>query len=92
MSLGGVFFGESMFSRVTDASKVALVHLVASLRLGGYRFVDTQFITRHLARFGAIELPRNEYRKLLSQSLGIRARFVADPDPAYIEHIASQCP
>lgn len=91
VSLGGVFFGESMFSRVTDASKIALVHLVASLRLGGYRFIDTQFITRHLARFGTVELPRNEYRKLLSQSLGIRARFVTDPDPAYIEHIAARC-
>jgi leucyl/phenylalanyl-tRNA--protein transferase len=92
VSLGGVFFGESMFSRITDASKVALVHLVASLRLGGYRFVDTQFITRHLARFGAVELPRNEYRKLLSQSLGIRAKFVADPDPEYVEHVMAGPP
>lgn len=92
VSLGGVFFGESMFSRITDASKVALVYLVASLRLGGYRFVDTQFITRHLARFGAIELPRNEYRKLLSQSLGVRARFVTEPDPEYVEHIIAGTP
>ena len=90
VSLGGVFFGESMFSRVTDASKVALVYLVASLELGGYRFVDTQFITKHLARFGAIELPRNEYRKLLSHSLGTRARFVTDPSPELIEHILSR--
>jgi len=90
VSLGGVFFGESMFSRVTDASKVALVYLVASLRLGGYRFVDTQFITKHLARFGAVELPRNEYRKLLSHSLGMRTRFETDLDPAYIEHIMSK--
>jgi leucyl/phenylalanyl-tRNA--protein transferase len=89
VSLGGVFFGESMFSRVTDASKVALVYLVASLKLGGYQFVDTQFITRHLARFGTIELPRNEYRKLLSHSLGTRAQFVTDPDPQYIEHVMS---
>jgi leucyl/phenylalanyl-tRNA--protein transferase len=87
VSLGGVFFGESMFSRITDASKVALVHLVAALRFGGYRFVDTQFITRHLARFGAVELPRNEYRKLLSQSLGVRAKFITEPDPEYIEHV-----
>jgi leucyl/phenylalanyl-tRNA--protein transferase len=92
VSLGGVFFGESMFSRITDASKVALVHLVASLRLGGYRFVDTQFITRHLARFGAVELPRNEYRKLLSQSLGVRAKFIAEPDPEYVEHIMAGPP
>jgi leucyl/phenylalanyl-tRNA--protein transferase len=81
-----------MFSRITDASKVALVHLVASLRLGGYRFVDTQFITRHLARFGAVELPRNEYRKLLSQSLGVRAKFIAEPDPEYVEHIMAGPP
>jgi leucyl/phenylalanyl-tRNA--protein transferase len=89
VSLGGVFFGESMFSRVTDASKVALVYLAASLRLGGYRFIDTQFITKHLARFGAVELPRNEYRKLLSNSLGVRARFITEPDPEYVEHIMS---
>ena len=87
VSLGGVFFGESMFSRVTDASKVALVYLVASLKLGRYRFVDTQFITKHLARFGAIELPRNEYRKLLSHSLGMRTRFETSLDSAYIDHI-----
>lgn len=87
VSLGGVFFGESMFSRATDASKVALVHLAAALRLGGYRFIDTQFITKHLARFGAIELPRNEYRKLLADSLGMRARIESDVDPAYIDHI-----
>lgn len=90
VSLGGVFFGESMFSRVTDSSKVALVYLVASLKLGGYRFVDTQFITKHLARFGTIELPRNEYRKLLSHSLGMRTRFETDIDPAYVEHVMNQ--
>ena len=53
VSLGAAFFGESMFSRVTDASKVALVHLVARLRLGGFRLLDTQFVTPHLAQFGA---------------------------------------
>ncbi|MEM9683828.1 MAG: leucyl/phenylalanyl-tRNA--protein transferase [Pseudomonadota bacterium] len=90
VSLGGVFFGESMFSRATDASKVALVYLAAALRLGGYRFIDTQFITKHLARFGAIELPRNEYRKLLADSLGMRARIEADVDPAYIDHIMTK--
>lgn len=87
VSLGGVFFGESMFSRVTDASKVTLVYLAAALRLGGYRFIDTQFITKHLAQFGAVEVPRNEYRKLLSHSLGMRTRFETSLDPAYIEHI-----
>ena len=58
VSIGGAFFGESMFSRVTDASKVALVHLVALLRAGGYRLLDLQFLTPHLAQFGAIEVPR----------------------------------
>ena len=56
VSLGAAFFGESMFSRESDASKVALVHLVARLRLGGFRLLDTQFLTPHLARFGAIEI------------------------------------
>jgi leucyl/phenylalanyl-tRNA--protein transferase len=84
VSLGGVFFGESMFSRVTDASKVALVHLVASLKLGGYQFVDTQFITKHLARFGAVEIPRNEYRKLLGRALDVKTVFVTNPEPEFI--------
>ena len=56
MAIGGVFFGESMFSFARDASKVALVHLVARLRLGGFRLLDTQFVTAHLSQFGAVEL------------------------------------
>ncbi len=68
--LGGVFFGESMFSRARDASKVALVHLVARLRLGGFRLLDTQFVTRHLAQFGAVEIPRDEYKTLLARAVG----------------------
>jgi leucyl/phenylalanyl-tRNA---protein transferase len=75
VSLGAVFFGESMFSRVTDASKVALVHLVARLRAGGYRLLDTQFLTAHLARFGAIEIPRARYRRLLAEALRYCATF-----------------
>ncbi|HVC52102.1 MAG TPA: leucyl/phenylalanyl-tRNA--protein transferase [Stellaceae bacterium] len=77
VSLGGAFFGESMFSRVTDASKVALVHLVATLRAGGYRLLDVQFLTPHLARFGAIEIPRERYRRLLAAALTYRGDFVA---------------
>ncbi|HZT87714.1 MAG TPA: leucyl/phenylalanyl-tRNA--protein transferase [Stellaceae bacterium] len=77
VSLGAAFFGESMFSRVTDASKVALVHLVARLRLGGYRLLDTQFLTPHLARFGGIEVPRAQYRRLLAEALRYRAGFPA---------------
>ena len=75
VSIGGAFFGESMFSRVADASKVALVHLVALLRQGGFRLLDLQFVTPHLAQFGAIEVPRAEYRRLLAAALGYRAVF-----------------
>ena len=75
VSLGAAFFGESMFSRVTDASKVALVHLVARLRLGGYRLLDTQFLTPHLAQFGGIEISRARYHHLLGEALRYRAFF-----------------
>jgi leucyl/phenylalanyl-tRNA--protein transferase len=75
VSLGAAFFGESMFSRVSDASKVALVHLAARLRLGGYRLLDTQFLTAHLARFGGIEITRARYRRLLADALSYRASF-----------------
>ena len=75
ISLKGVFFGESMFSRETDASKVALVHLATKLNVGGYAFIDTQFITRHLSRFGAIEVPRTEYRQLLTSALKFETNF-----------------
>jgi leucyl/phenylalanyl-tRNA---protein transferase len=75
VSLGAAFFGESMFSRATDASKVALVHLVARLRLGGYRLLDTQFLTPHLAQFGAVEISRARYRRLLAEALRYRAGF-----------------
>ena len=64
-----------MFSRATDASKVALVHLVARLRLGGYRLLDTQFVTPHLEQFGAIEIPRAEYRQRLTRAIGKTAKF-----------------
>ncbi len=78
VSLGAAFFGESMFSRVTDASKVALVHLVARLKLGGYRLLDTQFLTPHLAQFGAIEISRAHYHRLLAEALRYRAVFPVD--------------
>jgi leucyl/phenylalanyl-tRNA---protein transferase len=73
VSIGGAFFGESMFSRVADASKVALVHLVALLLAGGYRLLDLQFVTPHLAQFGAIEVPRAQYQRLLAEALRYRA-------------------
>jgi leucyl/phenylalanyl-tRNA---protein transferase len=69
VSLGAAFFGESMFHTRTDASKVALVHLVARLRRGGYQLLDTQFLTAHLERFGTIEVDRKLYRALLDQAL-----------------------
>lgn len=78
VALGGAFFGESMFSRVTDASKVALVHLVARLRLCGFVLCDTQFLTTHLARFGAVEIPKAEYKARLNVALEVPARWVAD--------------
>jgi leucyl/phenylalanyl-tRNA--protein transferase len=70
VSLGRAFFGESMFSRARDASKVALVHLVARLIIGGYCLLDTQFITEHLLQFGAIEIDRDDYRGRLGAALG----------------------
>ena len=77
VSLGAAFFGESMFSRISDASKVALVHLVARLRLGGYHLLDCQFLTPHLARFGGIEITRSRYHRMLANALAYRASFPA---------------
>jgi leucyl/phenylalanyl-tRNA--protein transferase len=82
VSIGAAFFGESMFSRETDASKVALVHLAARLRLGGYRLLDTQFLTPHLARFGGIEVSRARYHRLLATALAYRASFPLELPPA----------
>jgi leucyl/phenylalanyl-tRNA--protein transferase len=90
VSLGAVFFGESMFSRATDASKVALVHLAARLRFGGYRLLDTQFLTPHLARFGGIEITRARYHRLLADALAYRASFPAAlPDAARGDPLAA---
>jgi len=80
VALGGAFFGESMFSRRTDASKVALVHLVVRLLRGGFTLLDTQFVTPHLARFGAIEISRANYRRQLARALEIQARFYRELD------------
>lgn len=85
VSLGGAFFGESMFSVARDASKVALVHLVARMRLGGYTLLDTQFVTKHLAQFGANEIPRELYKTLLATAVQVPAQWLADPDPAALE-------
>ena len=75
VSLGRAFFGESMFHRARDASKIALVHLVARLKLGGYRLLDTQYVTEHLRTFGAVEIPKRRYHRLLEEALHWRCRF-----------------
>jgi leucyl/phenylalanyl-tRNA--protein transferase len=69
VALGGAFFGESMFSRQRDASKVALVCLVAMMRVGGFTLLDTQFTTDHLARFGGLEVPQAHYKTMLQHAL-----------------------
>lgn len=75
VALGAAFFGESMFSRETDASKVALAALVERLRHGGFTLLDTQFLTEHLARFGAREVPREAYRRMLEDAIVRDAAF-----------------
>jgi leucyl/phenylalanyl-tRNA---protein transferase len=82
VSLGRAFFGESMFHRVRDASKVALVHLVARLIAGGFELLDTQYVTEHLRSFGATEVPRRRYTALLDKALKGEADFYKLPaDP-----------
>jgi leucyl/phenylalanyl-tRNA--protein transferase len=75
VSLQGAFFGESMFHRVNDASKAALVALVERLRAGGYVLLDTQWVTEHLLQFGAIEIPRRRYLRMLDDALKVEGRF-----------------
>jgi leucyl/phenylalanyl-tRNA--protein transferase len=75
VSLGRAFFGESMFHRARDASKVALVHLVARLVAGGFQLLDTQYVTEHLRSLGAIEISRRRYRSLLDKAVAGEADF-----------------
>ncbi len=83
VTIGSAFFGESMFSRQADASKAALVHLVARLKSGGFELLDTQFVTKHLARFGVVEVPRQRYQQLLQQAISRPADFYCEvPDSA----------
>jgi len=79
VALGRAFFGESMFHRARDASKIALVHLVARLRAGGYRLLDTQYVTDHLKTFGAVEVAKRRYHRLLEDALAGDADFGALP-------------
>src|SRR5579864_6077116 len=96
VSLGGAFFGESMFSRQRDASKVALVHLVARLKVGGFRLLDAQFLTSHLAQFGAVSVPRNDYLGLLEAARARSADFLCReaycPEPSGNSGAASLAP
>jgi leucyl/phenylalanyl-tRNA--protein transferase len=85
VALGGAFFGESMFSRQTDASKVALIHLVARLRYNGFTLLDTQFVTTHLSQFGALEIPRSSYRAQLAKALQITPDFTNGSESEVIE-------
>lgn len=80
VALGGAFFGESMFSRTTDASKAALVHLVARLKFGGFKLLDAQFTTPHLEQFGAQTLPRRIFQSLLGVALEAKGAFGAMPE------------
>ena len=75
VSLGSAFFGESMFSIVSNSSKVCLVYLLANLKIKGFRLLDTQFINPHLKKLGAIEIPRKKYLKMLGNSLKKNANF-----------------
>ena len=79
--LGAAFFGESMFSRRTDASKIALAYLVDRLRRGGFVLFDTQFLTAHLASLGAVEIGRDDYHRRLARALEMSADFLAPPIP-----------
>jgi leucyl/phenylalanyl-tRNA---protein transferase len=91
VKIGAAFFGESMFSRTRDASKVALVHLVARLNAGGFQLLDAQFINDHLKQFGAIEVARADYQEMLEAALGGEAdfdRFDGDGDPQKVLALA----
>lgn len=93
VSISAAFFGESMFTRVSDASKVALAHLVARLIEGGYVLLDTQFLTRHLEQFGAVEVSREDYRDLLAEALNHQAVFhseLEDSDVLGVLHSRTQ--
>lgn len=80
LTIGGAFFGESMFSYRTDASKIALTYLVDRLRIGGFTLFDTQFITPHLASLGAVEIPRDAYHLLLEDAVMKDADFLRQPE------------
>ena len=86
VALAGAFFGESMFSRATDASKIALVHLMARLQAGGFTLLDTQFSNPHLEQFGVLEIPRDDFKIMLGEALAAEATFpLIDDDFALVQ-------
>ncbi|MFN0190697.1 MAG: leucyl/phenylalanyl-tRNA--protein transferase [Aestuariivirga sp.] len=92
VKLGAAFFGESMFSRATDASKVALVHLVARLNAGGFRLLDAQFVNPHLATLGAVSVKKHDYHQMLKSALEANADFKCfhgDGDPELVLSLAA---
>jgi leucyl/phenylalanyl-tRNA--protein transferase len=91
VSIGAAFFGESMFSRARDASKVAVAHLVARLIAGAFTLLDTQFLTEHLAHFGAVEIPRTDYLALMADAIARKAEFYC-PAPSGRSGTASLAP
>lgn len=88
VKLGAAFFGESMFSTAPDASKIALVHLVARLKAGGFQLLDTQFVTEHLTQFGARTISRARYRDLLEIAVSSPADFDALPEDTSPQEVA----
>lgn len=90
VSLRGAFFGESMFTRESDASKVALVHLVAQLRRNGFALLDSQFMSDHLRQFGGLEIGKIDYRARLSQAMRRECRFAPVPDREAVEALLGE--
>ena len=85
--MGAAFFGESMFHRRTDASKIALVYLIARLKAGGFRLLDSQFVTDHLAKFGAERIPREDYHRQLAAAIASPADFEALAEDAPADQV-----
>ena len=90
VSLGGGFFGESMYATESDASKVALVHLIARLQYGGFSLLDTQFVTEHLRLFGALEVPRERYHELLDDAMAVDATYFSKLESELEESLLSE--
>lgn len=91
VSLGAAFFGESMFSRHSNSSKIALTHLVARLKKSGYCLLDAQFMTAHLAQFGAVEMSRQDYHHLLDKALVKTPPFITELSPDELAGFVSSC-